>query len=243
MAKIDALFTKFLSFHSLILNLPSPVWLSEKYSPMWRGCWITRRFICCPRSILTGTRYHGWVSVTTTDWDGPMQTTWISIETFPNSLMSLRITFVNWWMVESQKHWRRWRGLKTIRSFSPQIFTEEQSWLRILLTILRDINMASTPLLRMTTPFVIWPRPTPIIIGKCIVIFAVHLRHGCIFFQKSLSFLSPVLCIVFEILKLSQNFSPKLRYFQKKLRKICKNEEKIQQSKIINKIIGKNCIF
>ena len=46
--------------------------------------------------------------------------------------------------------------------------------------------------------------------------------HGCIFFEKSLSFHSPVLCIIFKILKLPQNLSFKLEYFQKKLRKICK---------------------
>ena len=35
---------------------------------------------------------------------------------------------------------------------------------------------------------------------------------GVYFFEKSLSFQGPVLCIVFEILKLPQNFSPKLGY-------------------------------
>ena len=38
---------------------------------------------------------------------------------------------------------------------------------------------------------------------------------GVYFFEKSLSFQGPVLCVVFEILKLPQNFSPKLGYFQK----------------------------
>jgi len=45
---------------------------------------------------------------------------------------------------------------------------------------------------------------------------------GVYFFEKSLSFQGPVLCVVFEILKLPENFSPKLGYFQKKMRKICK---------------------
>ena len=34
-------------------------------------------------------------------------------------------------------------------------------------------------------------------------------------FLKNPYLLSPILCIVFEILKLLQNFSPKLGYFQK----------------------------
>ena len=53
--------------------------------------------------------------------------------------------------------------------------------------------------------------------------------------EKSLSFQGPVLYIVFEILKLPQNFSPKLGYFQKNYEKFAKNEEKIQKSKIMNK--------
>ena len=54
---------------------------------------------------------------------------------------------------------------------------------------------------------------------------------GVYFFEKSLSFQGPVLCVVFEILKLPQNFSPKLGYFQKKLRKVDKKEEKIQNQR------------
>ena len=38
---------------------------------------------------------------------------------------------------------------------------------------------------------------------------------GVYFFEKSLSFLGPVLNVVFEIVKLPQNFSPKLGYFKK----------------------------
>ena len=45
---------------------------------------------------------------------------------------------------------------------------------------------------------------------------------GVYFLEKSLSFQGPVLCVVFEILKLPQNFSPKLGYFKKQMRKICK---------------------
>ena len=62
---------------------------------------------------------------------------------------------------------------------------------------------------------------------------------GVYFFEKSLSF--P--CIVFKILKLPLNFSPKLGYFQKNYEKFAKNEEKIQKSKIRNKKIGENYIF
>ena len=53
---------------------------------------------------------------------------------------------------------------------------------------------------------------------------------GVYFFEKSLSFLSPVLCVVFKILKLPQNLSFKLGYFQKtkknlqKMRKKYKNQ-------------------
>ena len=46
---------------------------------------------------------------------------------------------------------------------------------------------------------------------------------GVYLFEKSLSFLSPVLCGVTEILKLPQNYSPKLGYFQKK------NEKNLQK--------------
>ena len=38
---------------------------------------------------------------------------------------------------------------------------------------------------------------------------------GVYFIEKSLSFLSPILCVVFKILKL-QHFSQKLGYFQNK---------------------------
>ena len=58
---------------------------------------------------------------------------------------------------------------------------------------------------------------------------------GVYFLEKSLSFQGPVLCVVFVILKLPQNFSPKLGYFQKKWEKFAKNEEKLQKSKIVNK--------
>ena len=53
---------------------------------------------------------------------------------------------------------------------------------------------------------------------------------GVYFFEKSLSFLSPVLRVVFEILKLPQNLSPKLGFFKKteknmqKMRKKYKNQ-------------------
>ena len=49
---------------------------------------------------------------------------------------------------------------------------------------------------------------------------------GVYLFEKSLSFLSPVLCGVIEILKLPQNFSPKLGYFQNKPKglKVAKEE-------------------
>ena len=57
---------------------------------------------------------------------------------------------------------------------------------------------------------------------------------GVYFFEKSLSFLSPVLRVVFEILKLPQNLSPKLGFFKKNWEKYAKNEEKIQKSNIIN---------
>ena len=58
---------------------------------------------------------------------------------------------------------------------------------------------------------------------------------GVYFFEKSLSFQSPILCVVFKILKLPQNLSFKLGYFQKKREKFAKNEEKIQKSRIMNK--------
>ena len=58
---------------------------------------------------------------------------------------------------------------------------------------------------------------------------------GVYFFWKILIFPKPVLCVVFKILKLPQNFSPKLGYFQKKWEKFAKNEEKLQKSKIVNK--------
>ena len=50
---------------------------------------------------------------------------------------------------------------------------------------------------------------------------------GVYFLEKSLSFQGPVLCVVFEILKLPQNFSPKLGYFPKNEEKFAKNEEKL----------------
>ena len=58
---------------------------------------------------------------------------------------------------------------------------------------------------------------------------------GVYFLEKSLSFQGPVLCVVFVILKLPQNFSPKLGYLKKKWEKFAKNEEKLQKSKIVNK--------
>ena len=58
---------------------------------------------------------------------------------------------------------------------------------------------------------------------------------GVYFFEKSLSFQSPILCVVFKILKLPQNFSPKLGYFPKNEEKFAKNEEKLPNSKIMNK--------
>ena len=39
---------------------------------------------------------------------------------------------------------------------------------------------------------------------------------GIYFFEKSLSFLGPFLINIFKILKLSQNFRPKLGYLKKK---------------------------
>ena len=48
------------------------------------------------------------------------------------------------------------------------------------------------------------------------------LTMGVYFFEKSLSFPSPILCIVFKIFKLPQNFSPKLGYFQKNSEKFAK---------------------
>ena len=47
---------------------------------------------------------------------------------------------------------------------------------------------------------------------------------GIYFFEKSLSFLGPFLINIFKILKLSQNFRPKLGYLKKK-EKFAKNEE------------------
>ena len=49
------------------------------------------------------------------------------------------------------------------------------------------------------------------------------------FFEKSLSFVSPIICVVFEILKLPQNFSPKLGYFQKKTKKKLQKRGKIEK--------------
>ena len=66
---------------------------------------------------------------------------------------------------------------------------------------------------------------------------------GVYFFEKSLSFQGPVLCVVFKILKLPENFSPKLGYFQKRMRKICKKWGKISKIKDSEQKIGKNCIF
>ena len=66
---------------------------------------------------------------------------------------------------------------------------------------------------------------------------------GVYFLEKSLSFQGPVLCVVFEILKLPQNFSPKLGYFQKKLRKVDKKRRKNTKIKDNEHKIGKNCIF
>ena len=71
----------------------------------------------------------------------------------------------------------------------------------------------------------------------------MYVEHGCIFFWKILIFPKPVLCVVFEILKLPENFSPKLGYFQKKMRKICKKWGKITKIKDSEQKIGKNCIF
>ena len=51
------------------------------------------------------------------------------------------------------------------------------------------------------------------------------------------------LCVVFDILKLPENFSPKLGYFQEKMRKICKKWGKTTKIKDNGKRIGKNCIF
>ena len=45
-------------------------------------------------------------------------------------------------------------------------------------------------------------------------------------FLKNPYLLGPILCIVFEILKLPQNFSPKLGYFQKKK----KNMQKMRKN-------------
>ena len=67
--------------------------------------------------------------------------------------------------------------------------------------------------------------------------------HGCIFFWKILIFPKPVLCVVFDILKLPENFSPKLGYFQEKMRKICKKWGKTTKIKDSEQKIGKNCIF
>ena len=50
-------------------------------------------------------------------------------------------------------------------------------------------------------------------------------------FLKNPYLLGPILCIVFEILKLPQNFSPKLGYFQKKLRKIGKKRKKYKKQR------------
>ena len=48
---------------------------------------------------------------------------------------------------------------------------------------------------------------------------------GVYFFEKSLSFLSPALCVVFEILKFTQKFGSKLGFFPKKLKEFPRNEE------------------
>ena len=67
------------------------------------------------------------------------------------------------------------------------------------------------------------------IVSKVLVVpeFGEEGGKGVYLFEKSLSFLSPILCIVFEILKLEQNCSPKLGYFQKSYEK--KNEEKMKK--------------
>ena len=52
---------------------------------------------------------------------------------------------------------------------------------------------------------------------------ATHM--GVYFFEKSLSFLSPALCVVFEILKFTQKFGSKLGFFPKKLKEFPRNEE------------------
>ena len=52
-----------------------------------------------------------------------------------------------------------------------------------------------------------------------------HQGMGVYFFEKSLSFLSPALCIVFEILKFAQKFGSKLGFFPKKLKEFPRNEE------------------
>ena len=54
---------------------------------------------------------------------------------------------------------------------------------------------------------------------------------GVYFLEKSLSFQGPVLCVVFEILKLPQNFSPKLGYFKKNGRNYAKNEGKYKNQR------------
>ena len=57
---------------------------------------------------------------------------------------------------------------------------------------------------------------------------------GVYFFEKSLSFLSRVQLVVFEILKLPPKYGKKLWYFPKKLVKNVRNEEKIQKMLKIN---------
>ena len=57
---------------------------------------------------------------------------------------------------------------------------------------------------------------------------------GIYFFEKSLSFLSRVQLVVFEILKLPPKYGQKLWYFPKKLVKNVRNEEKIQKMLKIN---------
>ena len=55
---------------------------------------------------------------------------------------------------------------------------------------------------------------------------------GVYFFEKSLSFLRPALCVVFKILKFTQKFGPKLGFFQK-------NRKKFQEMRKMNKKLGK----
>ena len=75
---------------------------------------------------------------------------------------------------------------------------------------------------------------------------------GVYFLEKSLSFLSPVLIDDFKILKLPQNFSPKV-YLKKTKKNLQKVKKKNKKSKIMNKKqekiayfrgnFAKNCII